>query len=167
MLSSNLHRDPGTDIKVSVDIHSHRTSPSQPEFIPAQGGECLTHDRPHHPTLRPSMSHTGVLKLLPNPLPHSTPRCPPSSPSQKRPSPSFQVLRPKALGHPGLLSFSSPSANPDGTTLRILIDPESEHFSPPGLLWWPQCRTPSSQLPSPILTPVCSRYGHQRAHVVI
>lgn len=124
------------------------------------------------------MSLTASSRAPPNPLasllsrPLSSPRCPkggpetppqtcspspPSSPCQR--NAFFQVLRPKASGHPGLLSFFNPSANPDGTHLKQIQDPTTTHLlgSRGGF---------RVSLPAPTLTPVCSRQRHQRAPFV-
>lgn len=111
------------------------------------------------------MSLTAFSRAPPNPLasllsrPFSSPRCPkggpetppqtcspspPSSPCQR--NAFFQVLRPKASGHPGLLSFFNPSANPDGTHSKQIQDPTTSHLLG-------SCGGFHVSLPAPILNP--------------
>ena len=84
--------------------------------------------------------------------PQSCSPSPPSSPCQR--SAFFQVLRPKASGHPGLLSFFNPSANPDGTHSKQTQDPTTY------LLGSRDCH---ASLPAPNLTSQSVPGNHQRA----
>ena len=129
-------------------------------------GSLLHQPCPVHTTIALSwMSLTAFSRAPPNPLasllsrPLSSPRCPkggpetppqtcspspPSSPCQR--NAFFQVLRPKASGHPGLLSFFNPSANPDGTHSKQIQDPTTSHLLG-------SCGGFHVSLPAPILNP--------------